>query len=88
MATKASIKTAIEGHTGTSFSAWRIGITEDWGKRKEEWKGNGEDISHWHCWEAESSTDAKDLESYYLDKKMKGGSGGQITSRTVYVYIF
>jgi hypothetical protein len=88
MATKEVIKKEIESHTGTSFSSWRIGITEDWEKRKKEWKDAGQNVTYWYHWQAASSTDAKDIESYYLGKNMKGGSGGQITSRTVYVYIF
>lgn len=92
MATKASIMAAIEKRVGTtSYTAWRIGLTHDLVERKANWRDTeGKDVSCWTCWEADSLSDAQDIESYYINtKKMKGGTGGDLSPRkTVYVYIF
>lgn len=82
------IVSAINSHVGTNYSAWRIGITENWETRKKEWIDAGENVSYWHCWKADSSTDAKDIESHFINKGMKGGTGGQLSYKTVFVYIF
>jgi len=88
MSTNASIKAEIAGHVGTNYSAWRIGITADWATRKKEWKDAGHNVDYWHCWQADSSADAKDIESHFIEKELKGGTGGQLSRDTVYVYIF
>ena len=89
MSSKAGIKSAIEGHVGTNYSSWRIGLTHDWTQRKQEWKDDGKDVTYWHVWEAESLTDAQNLESHFIALGLKGGTGGNLSERkTVYVYIF
>ena len=89
MSTKASIKSAIESAVGTNYSSWRIGITDDGDTRKKQWKDAGENVDYWRCWQADSSQDARDLESYFInEKRMKGGTGGNLSSQTKYVNIF
>ncbi len=89
MATKESIKAAIEKKRGdTKYEIWRIGITSDLAQRKQEWKDKGENVDYWSDWTADSSADAKDIEAHFINKGMKGGTGGDITAATKYVYVF
>ncbi len=81
MASEAEIKKAIENKV-SNYSAWTIGVTDDPARRKEE-HGNP---NPWHQWNADSEEAARNLESYFLDKGMKGGSGGKGSAD--YVYIF
>lgn len=89
MATKADIKAAIEKKVST-YSYWRIGLTHDLAERKAYWKDTkNQDVTYWTAWEADSLSDAQDIEAHFIDKGMKGGVGGDLSSRkTVYVYIF
>jgi hypothetical protein len=92
MASKATIKQEIEKRVGTtSYSAWRIGLTHDLADRKSYWRDTmKENIGSWTAWPADSLSDAQDIESHYINiKKMKGGTGGDLSFRkAVYVYIF
>ncbi|MGH7227357.1 MAG: hypothetical protein ACRELF_29440, partial [Gemmataceae bacterium] len=78
MASKQSIIDEIVRRVGTSsFIHWQIGITDDEAKRKGEWKDNGENVDHWASWQADSLTDAKDIETYFInEKKMRAGTDG------------
>lgn len=72
-----------------SFSAWYIGLTHDPATRKQEHVNEGKTTTYWKQWQADSLSDAQDIESYFIKKGMKGGTGGDLSSRkTVYVYIF
>lgn len=64
------------------YSIWTIGITEDPEQRKEQ-HGNPK---YWMNWKADSETIARDVEKYFIDKGMKGGTGGG--DRPTFVYIF
>ncbi|MBA7579355.1 hypothetical protein ES708_21225 [subsurface metagenome] len=64
------------------YSLWTIGVTDDPNKRKEE-HGNPK---YWHQWDADSEQQARNVESYFMDKGMKGGTGG--LGSADYVYIF
>lgn len=90
MASKASIVSAISSKiSGTKFSIWRIGITENGAKRKTEWRDKEkQNVDHWSCWQADSATDAKDIEAHFIAKGMKGGTGGDLSGATRYVYVF
>jgi hypothetical protein len=90
MSSKAGIKSAISTKVGAlPYSIWRIGLTHDWAKRKKEWKDDGKTVDSWSCWEADSLDDAQNLEAYFIALGMKGGTGGNLSSRqTVYVYVF
>lgn len=86
---KQTIIDEITAMVGTNYSAWRIGLTHDPSKRKEEWKNEGMNVSAWAEWEADSLTDAEDIESKFIDLGMQGGTGGNLSSdEDVYVYIF
>ena len=91
MATKASIVSAINSKVGnTKYSIWRIGLTHDLNERKKYWKETEEqNIDHWADWQADSLTDAQDIESYFINQGMKGGTGGDMSARkTTYIYVF
>ena len=86
IASKASIIAAIETKIGnTKYSIWRIGLTHTPNKRKTEWK----DPEHWSQWEANSLSDAQDIEAHFINLGMDGGTGGDLESRyKTYVYVF
>lgn len=91
MARKADIIAAIQHKTGTTnLGIWRIGLTHDLDERKAYWKNTEkETVTYWSDWIADSLSDAQDIEAYFIDKGMKGGTGGDLSSRkTVYVYVF
>ena len=89
MASKASIISAINSKVGNSHRDYQIGITDNTRERKEYWTGQGKITRFWSEWEAESSTDAKDIEAHFIHEKgMRGGTGGTITSKTKWVYVF
>ncbi len=70
----------------TNFSLWYIGITEDLVRRKAEHESEGKDTKFWKEWEADTETIARNVENYFLNKGMKGGTGG--AGHPTYVYIF
>jgi hypothetical protein len=89
MSTKASIIVAIQQKVGTTqYGIWRIGFTHDLADRKQYWKDK-ESVAYWSRWTADSLSDAQDIESHFINKSMKGGTGGDLSARkTVYVYVF
>ncbi len=90
MTAKSTIVAGINAKVGTSHSAWRIGLTHDLSERKAYWGTTSRlDVSHWTTWTADSLKDAQEIESAFINKGMKGGTGGDLDSRkTTYVYIF
>ena len=89
--TKASIISAIEVRRGTiGYSAWRIGLTHDPGERKQYWKETeNQSVTLWSQWQTDSLSDAHDIESHFINKGMKGGTGGDLSPyKTTYVYVF
>lgn len=89
MASKAGIIAAIEKKVST-YSIWRIGLTHDWVERKAYWKDTeNQNVTYFAAWEADSLSDAQDIEAHFINKGMKGGTGGDLSPhKTVYVYIF
>jgi hypothetical protein len=88
---KTDIIAAIDAKVGsTQYSIWRIGLTHDLAERKKYWsETEKQDITHWSDWQADSLSDAQDIESYFINKGMKGGVGGDLSPhKTVYVYVF
>ena len=81
MASESAIKASIEAIISVP-SNWTIGVTDDPTRRKAE-HGNP---SGWRQWDADTETAARNVESYFIAKGMKGGSGG--SGRADYVYIF
>ena len=81
MASESAIKSAIEAEV-TRYSAWTIGVTDDPDRRRRE----HDDPEVWYHWDAGSEQVARDVEAYFLDKGMKGDTGGG--GGADYVYIF
>lgn len=81
MASEEVIKAAIE-RIVSSYSAWTIGITEDPERRRGE-HGNP---SAWHQWQADTEGIARRVEKYFLDKGMKGDTGGGVSPDWVYIF--
>ena len=90
MATKEIIKSAIQSKVGANYSAYRIGLTHDLAERKSYWKNTEkQNVDYWKDWQADSLSDAQDIESHFINKGMKGGTGGGLSAyKTVYVYVF
>ena len=86
MASESAIKAAIGERVSSAqtekYSLWTVGVTDAPSRRKTE-HGTPK---HWMQWKADSETAARNVEKYFLDKGMKGGSGGGGTAD--YVYIF
>ena len=81
MSSEATIKAAIEKIV-SRYSAWTIGVTDNPDRRKRE-HGNP-DV--WYQWDADSERVARNIEAYFVDKGMKGDTGGGGSAD--YVYIF
>lgn len=85
-----AIEYRIENSKTVDYSKWQIGLTHNPEERKQEHKNEGLNTKYWKQWEADSLSDAGEIESYFINKKgMKGGTGGNLNRhKTVYVYIF
>ncbi len=90
MATKSAIAQAISHKVGnTQFGIWRIGLTHDLAERTEYWRKQGQSVTYMSSWTADSLSDAQDIESAFINRGMKGGTGGNLSpNKTVYVYVF
>jgi len=84
--TEEEIKTEIGEHTLGDYSIWTIGVTDRPDERKQEHERDGENVSHWHQWDASTESVARQIESYFIDKGCKGAGGGG--GEANYVYIF
>lgn len=65
------------------YSAWTIGITDDPERRRTEHGNPGV----WHQWEADTETIARNVETYFLGKGMKGAPGGGEHPNHVYIFL-
>jgi hypothetical protein len=84
----AAIEAKIKGYT-YGYPSWRVGITHDWIKRKQEWADAGELTGLWSCWEADSLSDAQAVERHFINKGMQGGTGGNlVANKTTFLYVF
>lgn len=92
MANRTVIAAAIEARVKAvtaGYGSWRIGLTHDLVQRKQEWENAKESCGCWTSWTADSLPDAQAVESHFINKGMKGGTGGNLSAnKTVYVYIF
>jgi hypothetical protein len=90
MTTKIGIISAINAKVGSLYSAYRIGLTHDTADRKRHWKEvEKQDVTYWAQWQADSLSDAQDIEANFINKGMKGGTGGNLSARYItYVYVF
>ena len=85
-----AIVTRVESSKTVNYSQWRVGLTHDPDERKQQHENEGRSTKHWKRWQADSVSDAGQIESHFINEKgMKGGTGGDLDARkTVYVYIF
>jgi len=84
---ESEIISAIEQKKGTTqYSIWTVGITDNPERRKSEHETAGENATYWKDWEADTEAIARSVEAYFLDKGMKGATGGG--DRPTHVYIF
>ena len=86
----AIISAIIKIVSSSNYSSWRIGLTHDLAERKRIWgEVEKQDITRWTDWEADSLSYAQDIETSFINKGMKGGTGGDLSPyKTTYVYIF
>lgn len=69
----------------TKYAIWTIGITQKPNTRKQQ-HGNPK---YWHIWKTNNLTAAQNTESHFINKGMKGGTGGDLhDSYITYAYIF
>lgn len=87
---KSDIISEIEDRVSRSkkadYTIWTIGITDKPKIRKDQHENGGKEIKHWKDWSTNSEKDGRDIEEYFLDKGMKGDTGGG--GLAGYVYIF
>jgi hypothetical protein len=91
MSAKATIVTEINTHTGRFFlSMWRIGLTHDPVEGEKYWRETKKQRTGlWKQWQADSLSEAQDIEAAFIAQGMKSGTGGDLSpSRTAYVYVF
>jgi len=77
-----AIEKRVRGSKKFDYSIWTIGITNDPERRKTE---HG-DPTYWIAWKADTETNARNVESHFLEKGMKGGAGGGEHPTHVYVF--
>jgi hypothetical protein len=83
---ESELKAAIEKKVVKTYSIWTIGITDDPERRKKEHEDEGKSVAYWSHWKADTEAIARAVETYFIDKGMKGGTGGP--SHGEYVYVF
>lgn len=84
---ESELNSAIEAKiVSTEYSIWTIGITDDPKRRRDEHEAEGETIAYWSDWKADTETITRNVEAHFLDKGMKGGTGGG--EHPTYVYVF
>ena len=89
VSTKSAIIAAINQKVGANASVYRVGLTRYPYSRKSEWGAAGT-VQFWVHWETASLSDAKAIETYFINERgMKGGTGGDLSgSGSMYVYVF
>jgi len=87
---KSQIISEIEGRVSRAkkedYSIWTVGVTDTPKIRKDQHDNDGKEVKHWKDWSTDSEKDGRDIEEYFLDKGMKGDTGGRGSAS--YVYIF
>jgi len=83
---ESAIKNAIERRVKLAktekYSIWTIGITDNPERRKRE----HDNPQFWMEWKADSEAIARKVEKYFLDKGMKGDTGGGEHPNWVYIF--
>jgi hypothetical protein len=88
---KSEIETEIDFKVGiTSYEIWRIGLAQELSELKKHLREKQKhDINYWAEWEADSLSDAREIESQFIKRGMKAGTGNDLsTNKPVYVYIY
>ena len=67
---------------GLLYSAWTIGVTDDPTERRRQHRNP----PIWHQWNADTETTARNVETYFKSKGMKGGTGGLGNADFVYIF--
>jgi hypothetical protein len=81
------IISAIKSEVGSNpYSYWTIGITDDCARRRREHEAEGANCKYWCDWLADTEAIARSVETYFLDRGMKGGRGGGEHPTYVYIY--
>lgn len=91
MSSKATIKREIAAKVRQrKFNAWTIGLTHDVrAQRVLIGYTLKENIDHWMSWVADSLSDARFIEEYFIAKGMKRGPDVPMAAElTVHVYVF
>jgi hypothetical protein len=70
----------------STYSDWRIGITDEPSGRRKRHQEEGSDTQLWKQWEADNETEARSVEAYFINKGMKGGVDGDTNGSFVYVF--
>lgn len=75
---------------GSDIRKWRIGLTNDLRVRYEHWRQTeNQEILNWDAWESDSLSDAQAVEASFIQKGMKGGTGGNLSEALpTFVYVF
>jgi len=68
------------------YLIWTIGVTDDPKARRSKYSDEGEITRYWSQWKADSESDARYIEKYFIAKGMKEGTGGGGTANFVYVF--
>ena len=77
-----AIDNKVNGTKSKEYSIWTIGITNDLDRRK----GEHDNPKYWTGWKADSEIDARDIEKHFIDKGMKGDTGGGDIPTFVYIF--
>jgi hypothetical protein len=82
MASEDSIRRAIVRIAGGDYRRWTIGVTDEPGRRRLQ-HGNPRT---WYYWNANTENVARRIEAYFINRGMKGATGGRGYAN--YIYIF
>lgn len=82
---KSEIEHRVSSANTKNYAIWTIGVTDDPDRRKDE-HGKDHDVKYWMLWKADNETAARNVEAYFINKGMKGGTGGHGTADYVYVF--
>jgi len=92
MAMKASIIAGIEFKVGPSmsYSLWKIGLTNNPEERKKHLRSTEiQNVDRWSEWQANSLSEAEDIELHFLEKGMNGTPTRDLSRyKLAYVYIY
>lgn len=87
--TKEAIIADIESRTSSKYGSWRIGLTNDPDRRRQDCERDGEKTDFWMDWRIDSLDDAREIEQRFTNRGMKPMTVGQMQSRKdAFVFIF